>query len=137
MRAETTLEEHYFRRIESPPDPIVCLCEALSRNLGRVSPGIGYWPRFESAGQRVGEHDLRDELVTRRWGGYGPAAAVAAIAVRQRRIRVVPTLVVVVLDVQRRQFRIFDPQGATAVVDILSVERLKKLVFYFLKIYIQ
>ena len=41
---------------------------------------------------------------------------------RQARIGVVAALVVVVLDVEVRQLRVFDSEGAAAVVDVLPVE---------------
>lgn len=47
------------------------------------------------------------------------------VAVGQRRVRVVPRLVVVVLDVQARQFRVFDAQFAARRVYVLTVQRLQ------------
>lgn len=48
------------------------------------------------------------------------------VASWQRRVSIIATLVVVVLDVETAQFRIFDAQRATRIVDILSVQRLNQ-----------
>lgn len=48
-----------------------------------------------------------------------------AVTRGQVRVRVVPRLVVIVLDVETRQFGEVDPQGAAPVVDVLSVQRLR------------
>lgn len=55
--------------------------------------------------------------------GHGECVQVV-VAGGQRGVRVVAALVVVVLDVQAAQFRVFDAQRAARVVYVLTVQRL-------------
>lgn len=55
--------------------------------------------------------------------GHGESVQVV-IAGRQRWIGVIAALVVVVLDIEAAQFRVFDAQRAARIVNILSVQRL-------------
>jgi hypothetical protein len=48
------------------------------------------------------------------------------VASWQRGVSVIAALVVVVLDVEAAQFRVFDAQRAARVVNILSVQRLQR-----------
>ena len=62
---------------------------------------------------------MNDGVVT----GHGERVKVV-VASGQRRVRVVAALVVVVLDVQAAQFRVFNAQRATRIVYVLTVQRL-------------
>ena len=62
-------------------------------------------------------------MIRRSLTGHGECIQIV-IAGRQRRISVITALVVVVLDIEAAQFRVFYAQRAARVVYVLSVQRL-------------